>query len=54
MCSNVDKARFLKILIEEIRAAAAKRRARKVEQAAPAPKAWPHEGAVPVLAAYRK
>jgi len=54
MCSNVEKARYLKMLVEEIRAAAAKRRVRRAEQAAPAPKSWPPKGAEPALAAYRK
>jgi hypothetical protein len=54
MCSNVEKARYLKILVEEIRAAAAKRRARKASLAAPAPKGWSPKGAQPALAQFRK
>lgn len=54
MCSNVEKARYLKMLVEEIRAATAKRRARKAEQASSAPKGWAAKGAQPVLAVFRK
>ncbi len=55
MCSNLEKARFLKILVAEIRAAAAKRRARKAEPAAAAgPADWPRKSPQPALAIYRK
>lgn len=54
MCSNVEKARYLKMLVEEIRAAAAKRRARKAVHATPAPKGWSPKVAQPALATFRK
>ena len=41
MCSNPEKAQYLKILIEEIRAAVAQRRARKRDVATPPFKTWP-------------
>ncbi len=54
MCSNVEKARFLRLLIEEIKAEIGKREARKAETATPAPTPWPTEPAEPALAACRK
>jgi|GEM_PF-6540917 len=54
MCSNVEKARFLRLLVEEIKAEIGKRKAREVEKATPAPKPWPAKHAEPALAAYRK
>lgn len=54
MCINVHKARYLKMLIEEIKAEIGKRKARKAEQVQPAPKPWPAKHAEPALAAYRK
>lgn len=53
MCSNVEKARYLKILVEEIKAEIGKRRARKAKQASPAPTTWPAKGTRPALADYR-
>ncbi len=54
MCLNVHKARYLKMLIEEIKAEIGKRKARKAVQAQPTPKPWPAKDAVPALAAYRQ
>ena len=54
MCTNVEKARYLKMLIEEVKAAIGKRKARKAEKDTPAPTPWPAKDAVPALAAYRQ
>ena len=55
MCSNPEKARFMKILVEEIRAELAKRRARKTAAQAKAPAmAWPGKADEPALAGYRR
>ena len=57
MCSNVEKTRYLKMLVEEIKAEIGKRKARKAraaQQAVPAPKPWPAKHAEPALAAYRE
>ncbi|MBI2584501.1 MAG: hypothetical protein HYW28_01280 [Rhodospirillales bacterium] len=54
MCLNVHKARYLKMLIDEIKAEIGKRKARKAEQVQPAPKPWPAKHAEPALAAYRE
>lgn len=40
MCSNVEKARYLKILVAEIRAEIAKRKAARKAGPAPAKPAW--------------
>ena len=55
MCSNPEKARFRKTLVEEIRAELAKRQARKAAAQAKAPaKAWPGKADEPALAGYRR
>ena len=54
MCSNVEKTRYLKMLVEEIKAEIGKRKARAAQQAVPAPKPWPAKHAEPALAAYRE
>jgi hypothetical protein len=54
MCSNVEKARYLKMLVEEIKAEIGKRKARKAVHVQPAPKPWPAKHAEPALAAYRE
>jgi len=54
MCGNVEKARFLKMLVEEIKAEIGKRRARRRQNATPAPARWPAQQAEPALARHRK
>jgi hypothetical protein len=55
MCSNPEKTRYMKILVEEIRAEIAKRQARKAAAHAKAPaKAWSGKGGEPALAGYRR
>ena len=54
MCSNVEKARYLKMLVEEIKTEIGKRKARKAVQVQPAPEPWPAKHAEPALAAYRE
>jgi hypothetical protein len=54
MCINVEKARYLKMLIEEVKAELGKRKARSAPQAATAPRPWLAKQAEAALAAYRK
>jgi len=55
MCSNPEKARYLKMLVEEIKAEIGKRKARKTEQAAPTTlPSWPGKELQPTFAEFRK
>ena len=57
MCNNPEKARYMKILVAEIRAEIAQRRARKAAAATVPTKAWPGQPAQPAqpaLAGFRR